>query len=209
MIGRQIILRKIITENKNQARTWMEVCRQFLIGPVHYSFGGVHSVSVQNPVIRNGAQNAEVMPAEIGQVLINKFDLVEREWEPSVGSVEEAISVYDDYEQARKALWNLKSAVEARNPDNIEEYRDEAAKIIDHEINKHQNLVRTVKMLAATGASGIGLINPVIGLLTALGYSIADHSLDDGVSETIASGVEQRVMSPQLTSIVGLWKNTN
>lgn len=198
----------IVLKNKKRARAWMEVCRQFLIGPVHYSLGGVHSVSPRNPVVGRNA-DGETLPTEVGEVLVDKLDLVNKDLTLEATSIDEALSVYDNYQQARDALWWLKSAVESENPDDIQEAREEASKIIDQATNTHENMLKAFRLLGTAGTGAVGLTQPYVGILAALGYTITESATGNIISESLAKEAERKLLDQHLVSIIGLWKDSN
>lgn len=96
--------------------------RNFLVNPTIFSLDGIHLVDKEDILslkdymeldldLSVTKANYEVFPFEIGKSLIEKANLV------VPNSLDNSLDIYPDFEEARKALKNLETAVEERKED--------------------------------------------------------------------------------------------
>lgn len=94
------------------ALDFLEGCRLFLVGPVHYSLEGIHCVASsapQLPLTQPAAGDVQTLDVNLGVTLAERLPLYVRQAKRL--DVDTALEIYPDYEKARLALMSLQDAV--------------------------------------------------------------------------------------------------
>ena len=193
--------------NESTALKWLEVCRLFLIGPIHYSFGGIHSVG-GNAFGEYQKIKAKpiVFPRELGVILVKAFDLFKKSSDIKEFTLEDCISVYENSTLARDTLLALDKMIKSSKIqiETIEDLKNLFLKAKKRDVF----WLSALKITAATAISVSAMsADPIIGLLAGLGFSIAtevkEKSLDK-MYKPLSNKICQLVQDPSLTLLVQL-----
>jgi len=202
---------KLAKTNLDAAFHWLELCRLFLVGPIHYSLGGIHSVASSVPALRPPANRTSlVFPVELGRILIDAFNLLRLKPSHEPMARDYCIHAYPEYERARTALIHLRNAVESGEATTLKTV-DELKEMIAGARTSKDRWLRTMRVVAATGV-GIATL-PLLslyGLLVGLGFEVLSElpskPLDVGL-EKVASLLRPKWSRPHLTLLLDLDKS--
>ncbi len=170
---------------------WLEVCRLFLIGPVHYSLLGIHCVASAVPESLRRSEGTTIhFPSELGRILVNAVRLVRFQEKQGEFTLDHCISVFPDFELARRALLELDAAIkrgdEKRTIGNAEDLR----KLITEARSKRMRWLQRIKLVASTGVGVLTLpLSPLVGLLASLGFDVASDAIEEKVDSALTSVV--------------------
>lgn len=197
---------ELIIESPESAMRWLEYCRLFLVGPEHYSFGGIHSVA--DAVLENhGDVDSEIaFPSELGRMLVEFYKLFEPKYELSKFGFEDTIDIYENSETARNALFELSDAV--KNNSLVIEKIDDLKEIVAKAKKGDEYWMRGLRVAAATGLSATMMpFEPVVGLLSGLGLSVLSETpskpLDSGL-RPIAEKLDRLAAKNNLAMLIKL-----
>lgn len=156
------------------AFSWLELCRLFLVGPIHYSLLGSHLVSSDVGVLQNPHRNVLRFPSELGRILVETLQLVKVVDEPGDFTIDDCIQMYPDYEEARTTLFALDNALKQGIEKDVVSTSDELKRLIKGGYSRRENWLHFFKIIASTGVGAAALpLNPALGLLVALGFEIS------------------------------------
>lgn len=209
---------ELYTKNSSLAFNWLETCRLFLVGPLHYSLNGIHLVAGSAPLIASGLEapgsrpSSLIFPQDIGKALINRLGLVRPKdaTEPAT-NLQGILEIYPNYELARRALLKLAKAVKDGNDLAILN----EANLLEEEISKFDKkadmLVRAFRYIGViTGCTISTLLGSLPGFLAGLGFGIATEALSPQIDHTLlpmGRRVAKAGRPPQLTALYDLAKD--
>jgi hypothetical protein len=161
----------------SHALRWLEVCRLFLIGPIHYSLNCIHCVSSAAPQIKTPAAGSTLrFPAELGRILVDTVGLVRHDETQVDFTFSDCIALFPDFELARNALLKLDQALKSGNESQAVNSASDLRRLIANARSKRKGWLRWMKIAAATGLGAVTTpLNPVIGLLSTLGFALASE----------------------------------
>ncbi len=184
-----------------QALRWLEVCRLFLIGPVHYSLGGIHCVASSAPQLAPPTTASPLQfPAELGRILVDALKLVRFEEKQEDFTFHDCISLFPDFELARLALLNLDLALKRGDEKQTIETADDLRKLITAARSKRKRWLRWMRVVAATGLAATTAPHLAVGLLTGLGFTVATEFASDRVDGILEPAV--RKLQPQHLNLI-------
>lgn len=173
----------VATGDLSLAFNWLEACRLFLVGPVHYSFNGIHFVSGNAPLIgrqliKTSGMPTQIYPNEIGKSLISRLGLVRPKGMVPESGLEGILDVYPDYDKARSALLSLDQAIKGEGDlavlTNTERFQQEMS-IFD---KRADIWIQGIRYVGVVTGSAIGeILSGKTGFLAGLGFGIATEAL--------------------------------
>lgn len=199
----------LLLTDASAAFQWLELCRLFLVGPIHYSLGGIHSVASSVPALKppTGGESM-VFPVELGRILVDALNLVHITSSPDSIRLDDCVEVHPEYATARKALLALAQAVReglvARPLKEAEDLRQILAEA--HESKEWW--LRVMRIVAATGVGIASLpFAQLYGLLLGLGFAVISElpgkPFDAGL-EKVAGILKPKWNRPYLTLLLDL-----
>lgn len=161
----------------SDALRWLEVCRLFLIGPIHYSLNGIHCVSNAAPQIQAPAAGSALQfPAELERILVNALGLVRHDETQADFTFSDCLAMFPDFELARNALTKLDQALKSGDENQTISSADDLRQLIANARLKGRSWLKWMKIAAATGLGAVNMpLNPVIGLLSTLGFALFEN----------------------------------
>lgn len=189
-------------KDANVGMRWLELCRLFLIGPIHYSLLGIHCVSSNAPQLFTfDSQKTVKFPSDLGKMLVEAMNLTKNIDEINSFTIDDCISIYPDFERARETLFELNKAIKEGVEDRVLSSAEDLRKMLQKAKKRNKMYLHVIKAVAATG---IGLTTAPfdlgIGLLMALGFNVA--------SEVGASKIDKH-LKPVVSKISRTKKHLN
>lgn len=182
---------KLISRDVDRAFHWLELCRLFLVGPIHYSLGGIHCVSSSVPSLKPLKENnAIAFPADLGRILIDTFEMVRMKPATNKATLDHCIQTYHDYEKARETLIALDTAIKNGRVKQSIKQVDDLKSLLSEARSSKEWWLRIMRLVTATGLSIATLpLVSVCGLLVGLGFEVLSELPTkpiDSALETIA-----------------------
>jgi hypothetical protein len=193
---------------------WLELCRLFLIGPVHYSLGGIHCTAQDRiSSIRQGLLNAELAPAtdsrslmfpsDLGVVLVKTFGLFQVPTIVPRFSLDDCVGLYQEFELARRALLQLNEDIRERRLPPIE-----TVESLREILRKHRKSERVwLASIRTIAAIALGIATHGLGLLAELGFVVGLESaspVTDRVAKVVSDKIERATHAPSLALLFRL-----
>ena len=196
----------LLVDCEDSAFKWLETCRLLLIGPVHYSIGGIHSIGNKALFNEKSLKNNTVkFPKELGVVLINAFELVKQTTDIKKFTLEDCVNVYENSSLARETLISLDNMVKKSEIriDTVEDLK----KIFRKAKKRDLFWLKTLKIAAAVSVSIPGMFTaPYIGLLSGAGFSFVSEKSKklENIYQNLAHKIGKINQDPSLTLLVEL-----
>lgn len=173
--------------NPHAGSRWLELCRLLLLGPIHYSLLGIHTVSSNVPELVRPEDDATFeFPSELGRILVDALGLVAIHDEPDDFTLNDCLAVYDDFEQARETLSALHNAIRSGEEVGLVNSADELRELIRNARRRERNWLRVIRLVSATGLGVLTLpFDGGIGLLAGLGFGVATEFGGEYVDKTL------------------------
>jgi hypothetical protein len=203
----------LLAQDANHAFSWLELCRLFLIGPVHYSLGGIHSTShgrveairkeLPEDVLVSPESQALQFPTDLGVVLVKTLDLFRPPPDIRHFSLEDCLASYHDFELARRTLLQLNENVQKGELPSIERV-DDLKDIMRKYRRKERMWMASFRIIAATAVS---VAAHAAGLLAELGFNVALESASDltnKAAQLAQHALEKAAGTPNLTLLFQL-----
>ena len=193
--------------SENTALEWLELCRLLLIGPIHYSMGGVHCVPYQvlsgiSSKTKNYNTDAiQSFPSELAHILIEFYRLYSPKTDLMTLELKEVIDIKSEVDTANRLLFSLHNQLINRKIEinTLEDFKS----IVTNADDRFKNIMRTLRILAASGLSLATMpINPIIGLLAGIGFQVVAESSSKPVDKALVPIAKKVLRDPVLTLIV-------
>lgn len=175
-------------KNPDSAFRWLEMCRLFLVGPIHYSLRGIHCVSSAVTALAPPAAKDSIrFPGELGRILVDALRLVRFEEKQEAFTLKDCVSLFPDFELARKTLLALNEAIGRGDETHILRNADDLRRIIVEARSKRSRWLRWLRIAASTGV-GIAAapFNPAVGLLAGLGFAVTTEFANERIDAALS-----------------------
>jgi len=169
------VFESLLQRDMQRALNWLNLCRLFLVGPEHYSMGGIHSVA--DIAINNNTTTTKsnVFPSELGMRLVDVYKLFRPKYKVTNYNIEDTIDIYQNTKLARDTLFALSKAIESN--DNLKHNLENVQSLIKSASKEEELLLRGLRIMASVGISiSMAPFDPIAGILAGAGFAVASES---------------------------------